>query len=287
MASSDQDIEIGICSYSFHRLLAAGKQDIFQYINDCKTLGCTQLDPWNAHLADIRKGDAVIQAGRDPAGSHELLSAADNDYIQRVEEAADASGLPWGNLAVDGAHIYDPNPEVRSANRARAYRWLDVAEQLGCEQVRIDAGGPEEMPDDAYAIIVDGFRDLIARGRDKGIEIVTENHFGPTKIPANVERLMTEVEGLGFLYDTNNWKPELRDEGRERCAKYATATHVKTFEWDEQGNETSGANVERAIELLQQAGYSGAWGIESVPRNGDEMTGARNTIALIKRCVAQ
>jgi sugar phosphate isomerase/epimerase len=287
MAAAAQDIEIGICSYSFHRLLAAGKQDIFQYITDCRNLGCTQLDPWNAHLADIRKGDVVIQAGRNPAGSHELLSAADNDYIARVEEAADASGLPWGNLAVDGAHLYDPNPEVRGANRARAYRWLDVAEQLGCEQVRIDAGGPEEMPDDAYAIIVDGFRDLIARGRDKGIEIVTENHFGPTKIPANVERLMNEVEGLGLLYDTHNWKPELRDEGRERCAKYARAVHIKTFTWDEQGNETSGANVERAIELLQQAGYSGAWGIESVPREVDEMTGARNTIALIKRCVAQ
>lgn len=287
MAAADQDIDIGICSYSFHRLLAAGKQDIFQYINDCRDLGCTQLDPWNAHLAQIRQGDAVIQAGQNPGGSHELLSAADNDYIQRVEEAADASGLPWGNLAVDGAHIYDPNPDVRAANRARAYRWLDVAEQLGCEQVRIDAGGPEDMPDEPFAIIVEGFRDLIARGRDKGIEIVTENHFGPTRIPANVERLMTEVEGLGLLYDTNNWKPELRDEGRERCAKYARACHIKTFEWDEQGNEISGANVERAIDLLKQAGYSGTWGIESVPRNGDEMLGARNTIALIKRCVAQ
>ena len=98
---------------------------------------------------------------------------------------------------------------------------------------------------------------------------------------------MENTEGLGLLYDTHNWKPELRDEGRERCAKYARAVHIKTFTWDEQGNETSGANVERAIELLQQAGYSGAWGIESVPREVDEMTGARNTIALIKRCVAQ
>ena len=40
-------IEISICSYSFHRLLAAGKQDIIRYIADCAELGCTQLDPWN------------------------------------------------------------------------------------------------------------------------------------------------------------------------------------------------------------------------------------------------
>src|SRR5881275_2916550 len=73
-------LEISICSYSFHRLLAAGKQDIFKYISDCAELGCTQLDPWNAHLANLQEGDAV-------------LSAADADYIAKVEEAADVSGL--------------------------------------------------------------------------------------------------------------------------------------------------------------------------------------------------
>jgi sugar phosphate isomerase/epimerase len=280
-------IEIGICSYSFHRLLAAGKQDIFQYIKDCQALGCTQLDPWNAHLADLRAGDAVISAGQNPAKSHELLSAADEDYIERVEEAADASGLPWGCLAVDGAHIYDASEEVRKANRARAYRWLDIAENLGCEQVRIDAGGPEEMPDDVMRIIIEGFDDLIAHGRDQGVEIITENHWGPTRIPANVERLMGEIEGLGLLYDTHNWKPELRQEGRERCAKYATACHVKTYSFDAAGNETSGEDVEGAIKLLLAAGYKGPWGIESVPKDGDEIAGARNTIALIRRVVGE
>ena len=35
-------------------VLKDGKQDIFRYIRDCKELGCTQLDPWNAHLADLK-----------------------------------------------------------------------------------------------------------------------------------------------------------------------------------------------------------------------------------------
>ncbi len=56
-------MQIGICSYSFHRLLADGKQDIFQYIRDCKALGCTQLDPWNAHLSDLKSGDDVLRLG--------------------------------------------------------------------------------------------------------------------------------------------------------------------------------------------------------------------------------
>ncbi len=271
-------MDIGICSYSFHRALASGKQDVFGFITACQELGCTQLDPWNAHLAVIKQGDA------QPAPEW-ALSAEENAYLDRVEAAADESGLPWGTLAVDGAHIYDADESVRAANRARAYRWLEVADRLGCEQVRIDAGGPEEMPDDVFAVIVEGYNDVIARAKDKGIEIITENHFGPSRIPANVERMMNEIEGLGFLYDTHNWKPELLAEGRQRTAKYATATHVKTFEWDEQGNEGGGGTPDEAIRLLLDAGYAGAWGIESVPKDGDEMEGARKTVALIRRSI--
>ncbi len=274
-------MEIGICSFSFHRLLAAGKQDIFQFITDCKELGCTQLDPWNAHLSVIRSGDEVLHAGHNPHKSQHL-SAVDEDYIERVKDAADTAGLPFGCIAVDGAHIYDPDPEARAVHRARAYRWLDVCEKLGAKQARIDAGGPEEMPDDVFQIIRDGYVDLIARGQDNGVEILVENHWGPTVIPDNVIKMIESNDGLGLLLDTHNWKPELKEEGRRRCAKYARATHIKTLDWDDQGNETT-EDIPTAIHILREAGYQGAWGIESVPRDGDEYGGARKTIALIQK----
>ena len=59
-----------------------------------------------------------------------VLSAADSDYIAKVEEAADVSGLPWGTIVVDGAHIYEATEEARRTNRARAYRWLEIADKL-------------------------------------------------------------------------------------------------------------------------------------------------------------
>jgi len=277
-------MEIGICSFSFHRLLAAGKQDIFQYITDCKELGCTQLDPWNAHLADIRKGDDVLHAGRNPHAS-EYLTAADEDYIVRVRQAADDAELPFGCIAVDGAHIYDPRPEVREANRARAYRWLDVAHKLGAKQVRIDSGGTAEMPDEEFAIIAEGYRDVIDRATTLGVEVLVENHWGPTPIPENVLKLIREISGLGLLLDAHNFLPERRDDGRRMCAPYARSLHIKTFEFDEQGNEISEEDVPTAVKYLLDAGYSGPWGIESVPRDGDEIGAARKTIALLHRLV--
>src|SRR5687768_682673 len=133
-------MKIGICSFSFHRLYAAGQHDIFRFITDCKNLGCTQLDPWNAHLSVARDGEAVITAGHNPHMAHHHFSAADEQYIQRVKSAADAAGLPFGTIAVDGAHIYEADASARQANRQRAYRWLDIAHKLGARQIRIDAG---------------------------------------------------------------------------------------------------------------------------------------------------
>ena len=276
-------MRLAICSFSFHRLLAEGKQDMFRYITDCKDLECTQLDPWNAHLADIKKGDDVLHVGHNPGTGK--LTAADDEYIDRVKMAADKARLPFGCIAVDGAHIYEADKTRREANRKVAYRWLDVARKLKPEQMRIDAGGPEDMPPPVFEVIKEGYRDLIDRARDIGVQILFENHFGPSKHPDNVLRLL-EIEGLGYLFDTNNWAQGKRDEGWEKCHKYAAATHIKTLKWDDKGNEPT-VDIPRAIRMLIAAGYRGAWGIESVPREIDEYQGVRNTIALIKRSVAE
>jgi sugar phosphate isomerase/epimerase len=273
-------MRISIGGFSFHRLFQSGKQDIFKYITDCKDLGATQLDPWNAQLAPIRSADDVIKAGRDP--QHARLTAQDDAYLARVKQAAEAASLPFGCIAVDGAHVYEADPAARQANRILADRWLEVAQILGAKQVRIDAGGPQDLPDPVFEILVREYRALVARGRKKGIEILMENHWGPSVIPENVARIMAAVEGLGLLLDTHNWAPDMREKGWDLCARYARSTHIKTFAFDEHGNEPS-VDIPRAIRILVEAGYDGCWGIESCPSDGDEYGGARKTVALIRR----
>ena len=69
-------------------------------------------------------------------------------------------------------------------------------------------------------------------------------------------------------------------------AKFAAAVHVKTFSWDGDGNENSGAKPRAAIQCLLDAGYKGVWGVESVPADGDEYAGAKKTIDFIQKCVS-
>ncbi len=275
-------MELSICSYSFHRLLEAGQQDVFQYISDCHTLGCTQLDLWNGHLPSLLDDEARPEGPSSFTPEYAQLSADELDYLAGIKTTADSAGLPFGCLAVDGAHIYESSPEVRQAQQIKAHRWLNIAEQLGVEQIRIDSGGPSEMPDDIFEIIVTGYNDLIPRAGEKGMEIVIENHWGASRIPENVVRIIEAVPGLGLLFDTGNWPEGMREMGWERCARYARATHLKTYAFDAEGNETT-VDIPRAMRILQEAGYQGSWGIESVPRQGDEFEAAKKSVALVRR----
>jgi sugar phosphate isomerase/epimerase len=273
-------MELSICSYSFHRLLEAGQHDVFQYISDCHALGCTQLDLWNGHLPSLLDDEARSPTSFTP--EYAQLSAGELEYLTRIKASADSAGLPFGCLAVDGAHIYEASPEARQANQIKAHRWLNIAEQLSAQQIRIDSGGPPEMPDEVLEVIVRGYNDLIPQAGEKGIEVVIENHWGASRIPENVVRILDAVPGLGLLFDTGNWPDEMRETGWTRCARYARATHLKTYAFDAEGDETT-VDIPRAMHILQEAGYQGSWGIESVPRQGDEYEAAKKSVALVRR----
>lgn len=253
-----------LCSYSLHRTVEAGKMDVFDYIRFCKEAGFTQLDPWNAHLAAAYDDDA---------------------FLAEVKAAGDAVGLPYGCIAVDGAHIFEPTAEGRERNRQRRYRWLEIAAALGATQLRIDAGGDDAHPADLIlGEVVAGYNDIIARAQPLGVEIIIENHWGPFQSPDQLYRLLDTVPGLGLLFDSYNWPAGTHARAWPQYAKYARLTHFKTFTFDAAGNEPTW-DIPGLIRLLQTNGYQGAWGIESSPEDGDELGAAVKSLALLKRVV--
>ena len=253
--------KFSICSYSFRRSFESGEMDYRDYVDFNQSHGFSQLDPWMKHV--------------EPA-------LVDRRWLADARTMAEDAGLPYGCLAVDGGHIYEETAAARLERREMAYRWLDVAESLSASQMRIDSGGPEELTDEIFEIIVDGYNDLIPRARSAGVEIVVENHWGPTKFPENTVRLIEEVEGLGLLFDTNNWAEGTQELAWQMCAPYARLTHFKTFSFDSQGNDPS-VNLLKALTILRESGYDGVWGIESTPNDGDEKGAVLKTRDLISR----
>ncbi len=256
-------LKLSICSYSFRRSFESGVMDYRGYVAFNQSHGFSQLDPWMQHI--------------EPA-------LDDKSWLADAKSMAEDAGLLYGCIAVDGGHIYEETAAERAQRRDMAYRWLEVAELLGASQLRIDSGGPEDLTDEVFEIIVDGYNDLITRAKGAGVEIVVENHWGPTKYPENTVRLLETVEGLGLLFDSNNWAEGTQERAWEMCARYARLTHFKTFSFDSQGNDPS-VDLHKAIAILQLNGYDGVWGIESTPVDGDEEGAAIKTRDLIRRAL--
>ncbi len=276
-------MKFSVASYSFHRELESGRQDMFKYITDCKALGCTQLDPWNGHLVPLIIEDEQIRASNNPAQA--TFSPAGLDYVARVKVAADIVGLPFGCLAADGSHVWEPTMEARVANRACAYRWLDVARRLGAESMRTDTGGKPELPDDMFEIIGDGLQDIVNHGRAAGVRVSIENHWGASNIPKNVIRVLDAVDGLTLLFDSRNWAKGTREEGWQLGVSRAKDVHIDLFRTQE-NSQTLEEDLARLIKMLVKAGYNGCWGIESLPSDDDEYGAVRKSMAFIEKVVA-
>ncbi len=278
-------MQLSICSWSFVKALRAGQQDMFKYITDCKELGATQLDPWNGHLAQITASvDALKASNPDPAKVK--LSKDDKAYLKKVKAAADAAGLPFGCIAVDGAHMWEPNEPALRANRAARYYWLQAVKALGAPQIRLDTGGEPQMTEEMFQTIVREYQDVVAKAKAVGIEVVMENHWGVCKQPENMLRILPAVPGLGLLFDNCNFPQEVREKCWDTFAPMARACHIKTFAFDAEGNEST-VDVPKSIRTLIKAGYKGCWGVESCPKDGDEYGGVRKTFALIRRVVGE
>jgi len=273
-------LSLGICSFAFHRVIASGALDVAGMFAACRELGCTQLDPWNAHLCEPAGAPDGRHAGRNPEDAR--LQVPGWDHIERIRRLGAATGLPFGCIAVDGAHLFEADPAARALNFARACRWIEIAGRLQARSVRIDAGGPEQLDAASLAVIVPGYRELVARAHALGVAVLVENHWGPTVVPENVLTLLDAVPGLGYLFDTHNWKEGLQGEGWRRCAARASLVHVKTFAFDPAGEEAS-IDLRPAFAALRAARFQGTWCVESVPHDGDERSAARQTIALIRR----
>lgn len=275
-------MKFSIASYSFHRELQSGRQDMFDYITDCKEMGCSQLDPWNGHLTPLIMEDAQIRVGDNPTQA--TFSPQALDYVARVKAAADAAGLPFGCIAADGSHVWEPTLEARAANRACAYRWLDVAHRLGAESMRTDTGGTADLPDDMFVIIVEGLKDIVSCGQQLGVRVSIENHWGASNVPKNVVRVLDSVPGLTLLLDSRNWAKGMREEGWQIGVPRAADVHIDIFKTQEDPQMLE-ADLTRLITMLVKAGYKGCWGIESLPED-DEYDGIRQSMTFIEKVVS-
>ena len=228
-------MKISIASYAFHGLLREGKMDVFGYLESVKyRYGLDAADIWNG-----------------------MLQSTDESYLKKVKDAMDERELALVNLCVDGAHLWEDDPDAREKNYQNALAYLNAAEILGAKTIRIDAGGrTNEMSNEMCDLIVKRYREYAQRAYDNGYKVGPENHWGPERVPANMKQIYEGVDhpAFGILLHIQGWTSDAPDAGDEMAAPWTMHTHVA---WNI--TETC---LEEKMKLLVDAGYEGYWGVE-------------------------
>ena len=230
-------MQISLMSYTFNQMGRAGTMDAFGYMETVKyRYGLGTADLWNYTLASVEE-----------------------DYLKKVRQGLVERELELVNLAVDGAHIWENDPEVRERHYQVALRNMRAAEALGAKTLRIDAGGGRDERDwspEQFDCIVTRFREYCQRAHDNGYMVGPENHWGAEAVPEVLKRLCEAVDhpAFGVLLHAKRWHGALAAQGDEIVAPWTMHTHLPAVLSDQALADT--------MVMLRDAGYQGAWGIE-------------------------
>jgi len=206
--------------------------------------------------------------------------STDQNYIEKVKDSLDRCGVKVVNIPVDIGYAAEPDPEKRMADFKIIKRWFHIAKYLGSPSIRVNTGngGGEE----ALQRAIEGYKELVKTAEETSVKLLIENHGGISENPDNIIKIIEEVgsEYLGTCPDFGNFQPEIRYEALEKIAKYAVIVHVKTYEFDESGEEKT-IDIGRCVNIFKQSGFDGYYSVEFEGK-GDQREGVKKTIELLR-----
>jgi sugar phosphate isomerase/epimerase len=217
--------------------------DIPQYFADRFRLHNVEL--WSEHFAD-------------------RSSAYLSDLRKQVERA----GSKVINIQVDGPYdLSDTDEQARSRSVDFIRQWIDTAVGVGSPAIRANSGkiGTFEQ-------CVKSFRELAEYGRQTGVIVLVENHFGVTDVnPPDHVRLMQIVDSpyLRTLPDFGNYAPEVRYEGLKAIMPWAYLISAKAEGFNDQWEHTR-FDFDQCMRIAEDGGFTGIYSAEYWDQTGNQ-----------------
>lgn len=215
--------------------------------------------------------------------------AEDKNYLTELRTRCDDNGVRSVLIMCDreGA-LGDPDAMRRTEAITNHYKWAAAAAWLGCHSIRVNAqsdGSYEEQ----QKLAADGLNRLCEFAADYGINVIVENHGGLSSNGKWLSGVMeiVDADNCGTLPDFGNFRitpNEMYDHylGVQELMPYARGVSAKTYDFDENGEETF-TDFERMMTIVLDAGYRGYVGIEYEGRIIEDLEGIRLTKALLER----
>ncbi len=231
------------------------------------TVGIRDLpDTWSLGVASF---DEPLKSGR--LGTREFLAKSkelgfhavelcdltvDRVNPQRTRAMLDALGLSAPSVAVRNDFT---TPEQGLKDFEKVLTWLGPSRRVGAEVIRVYTG--RRAADRAARSLVErAFDELVPVASQLGILLAVETHGGLSSDIAFLRSLVRRC-GIGVCIDFGNVPRERHVEYVEALAPIVKHVHVKSYEFDRDGRETT-LDLPRCLRTLRQSGYTGQWVVE-------------------------
>jgi sugar phosphate isomerase/epimerase len=171
-------------------------------------------------------------------------------------------------IMIDGeGDLSAPDKAERTKAVENHRKWVDAAVALGCHAIRVNTG--EHYSPTNTADVADACGTLADYGASNKINVICENHGGPSSDPNSLIALMKAVgkPNFGTLPDFGNF-PRSGDhytidiyDAIARMMPYAKGVSAKSYGFGPDGKETT-LDFARILKIVTDSGYTGHVGIE-------------------------
>ena len=252
-----------------------------------------EIPAYFAAAAEI--GLPLVELNAHPGAPKHLSHVPDPGALPAVRRAAVEAGVSI--LCVAGRNDFaTADAAARDEHLRNAHWFVDAAAELGAPFVRLLSGEHRnDAPgDDVFERLHQGFNSVGAHAEQCGVQVIIENHGGPTATGQRVARLMQGIESpaVGLNYDPANYLDQGTDPlmALRWTRRWVRYSHWKDVCWADGGPAFRAFGEgeiawDPIIGLLLQTGYRGYWGIEyEEPR--DVRAGTVRSLANLRRRLA-
>jgi L-ribulose-5-phosphate 3-epimerase len=211
--------------------------------------------------------------------------------VSELRTRADGEGVISNLIMIDReGNLGDPDDSARKQAVENHYRWADAAHVLGCRAIRVNAQSAGSW-DEQMKLAADGLNSLAEYCGDLELNVLVENHGGLSSNASWLSGVMKLANNpaVGTLPDFGNFTIDRetgesydRYKGTAELMPFAKAVSAKSYDFDENGNETT-IDFPRIMKIVLDAGYRDWVGVEYEGETLSEEEGINKTRQLLER----
>ncbi len=255
--NSIENLKISLAQWSLNKSIKNGKLPILDFAKKARSFNIEGIE----FVSGLYTRDTdILERMSMNSLAKELIKRSDDYGIKNVLFMIDNQG----DLASS-----NKNERLQAIDNHK--RWIDLSAEIGCKTMRVNLNGEKDL----NKWTKNSVKSLTALNKyNENINVVVENHGGLSSSGKYLSNVMSKVklENCGTLPDFGNFcmngSPwgnctEMYDRylGTEELMPYAHAVSAKSYDFDDEGNETS-IDYERMMEIVKRSGYQGYVGIE-------------------------